>query len=65
MEKNKQRTKKSKQQKAVKYTKEQILEAKDFKHTRDALNILLDDKKSYTLTEVSQILDEFMKRKVQ
>lgn len=64
MEKNKKQTKKTEQQ-AARFTKEQILAAKDFKQSRDALHILLEEQKSYTLTEVSQILEEFMKRKVQ
>lgn len=64
MEKTKKQTKKTEQQ-AARFTKEQILAAKDFKQSRDALQILLEEQKSYTLTEVSQILEEFMKRKVQ
>ena len=46
------------------YKKEQILASKKYKHRRDALNVILSDKKEYTLEEVDSLLDKFMKGKV-
>ncbi len=47
-----------------KYTKEQILVSKKFSNRRDVLSVILDDKKEYSNAEVDDILDGFMKGKV-
>lgn len=46
------------------FTKTQIIQSKKFKHVRDSLNVLLDSNTKYTIKEVSQMLEDFMKGKV-
>jgi len=47
-----------------KFTKKQIISSKRFIDKRDILNVLLKDKKEYTLEDIGRIIDEFMKGKV-
>lgn len=47
-----------------KFTKEQILASKQYSNRRDVLGVILDDKKEYSTAEVDDILDNFMKGKV-
>lgn len=49
---------------AAAFSKEQILTAKKYKDRRDLLHVLLEDNMSYTLVEVDQIVDKFMKKGV-
>jgi hypothetical protein len=51
--KNKEKTKQ------VTFSKRRILEMPEFKNRNDALNVLLDDNKSYNENEVRKILNEF------
>lgn len=49
---------------AVSYTKEQILSAKKYIHRKDVVNVVLKDRQSYTLKEVDDLIEKFMKGKV-
>jgi len=49
---------------AVSYTKEQILSAKKYIHRKDVVNVVLKDGQSYTLKEVDDLIEKFMKGKV-
>lgn len=46
------------------FSKEAIINSKTFKLNKDALNVLLDDEKRYSISEVKKILSDFMKGKV-
>lgn len=46
------------------FTKEQILKSNIVEHSKDVLNILLDDSKTYTLDEVNDLVNKFKKKKV-
>lgn len=46
------------------FSKEAIINSKTFKLNKDALNVLLDDEKRYSISEVQKILSDFMKGKV-
>lgn len=50
--------------KLTKFSKVQILDSKRFKKRRDILNVVLDDKKTYTAKEVEVILENKMKGEV-
>ena len=43
------------------YTKEDIISAERFKRRRDLIEALLDDDKLYTLDEVLEKIEKFMK----
>lgn len=47
-----------------KFSKEAIVNSKTFRTSKDALNVLLEDEKKYSIDEVQKILDDFMKGKV-
>ena len=49
---------------AVAFTKQQILSAKKYTDRRDLLSVLLQEDKQYTIAEVDQLIDEFMKKGV-
>lgn len=46
------------------FSKEQLLAANRFQHRKDVLNALLADDKTYTVTAVEKMIDEFMERQV-
>lgn len=46
------------------YSKEQALKSKLFEKNRDALAVVLDDKKSYTKAEIQIALKGFYERRV-
>lgn len=46
------------------FSKEAIINSKTFKQSKDALNVLLDDEKKYSIDEVKKLLSDFMKGKV-
>lgn len=46
------------------FTKNQLIRSKKFKCYRDALNVILNDQKNYTISEVEKSLADFMKGKV-
>lgn len=45
------------------YTKEQILLSKKYSHRKDALNVVLEDDKQYTLKQVDGLIENLMKIK--
>lgn len=47
-----------------KYSKEQILASATFANRRDILNALLDDGKEYTIAEVNNIMNGWLKKGV-
>lgn len=47
-----------------KYSKEQIIESKKFKSRVDVLKVILDESKTYTIAEVENEINKFMKGKV-
>lgn len=46
------------------YSKEQIIESKKFKSRVDVLRVILDENKTYTIADVENELNKFMKGKV-
>jgi len=46
------------------FTKKQVLSAARFKNRKDLVSAVLDDGKTYTIVEVDQMVDRFMKGKV-
>lgn len=46
------------------FSKEQLLASKSFASRKDALNVLLDDDKLYSVENTNQILNKFLKGKV-
>lgn len=46
------------------FSKEQLLASKSFESRKDALNVLLDDNKLYSIENTNQILNKFLKGKV-
>lgn len=49
---------------AAKYTKDAILRAEKLSWNKDVLNILLEDDKEYTLSEVEKIVNDFNTKEV-
>lgn len=47
-----------------KFSKKQIVISKKYRNNVDLLNAILNDKKTYTLKEVDEIIKNFMKGKV-
>jgi len=47
-----------------KFTKRQLLNSKKYQHQTDLLNAILENDKSYSISEVEKLIDEFMKEKV-
>lgn len=47
-----------------KFTKEQIIASARYRNRKDMVSALLDDGKTYTITEVDQKVDQIMKGKV-
>lgn len=46
------------------FSKEQILSSKRFRHRRDMLTAILDDGEQYTLADVDELIEKYMKGKV-
>lgn len=49
---------------AAVYTKEQLAASKRYANRRDIISALLVDGKTYTLNEVDELIEKFMKGKV-
>lgn len=47
-----------------KFSKEAIINSKTFRISKDALNVILKDEEKYSISEVTKLLDDFMKGKV-
>lgn len=45
----------------LKFTKGQILASNKYKHRRDVLNVVLEYGRDYSLEEVDNMIDKFMK----
>lgn len=56
--------KKIKEKQESKFTKQQILAASKYNNRRDALNAILQDDKSYSISEVNSLLENWLKGKV-
>lgn len=50
---------------ALRFTKEQIQNAKKYVHVKDLVNVLLFDSQTYTLQEVDNKITDFKKGKVE
>lgn len=48
----------------VTFFKDQLVQSKRFVRSRDALNVLLENGKKYTISQVETLLADFMKGKV-
>jgi len=48
----------------LRYYKIDLLQSKKFRHQRDVISALLEDNKTYTIGEVENLIDSFMKGKV-
>lgn len=46
------------------FTKQQVLASARYRDRRDLVSALLDDGRTYTIAEVGQMVDRFMKGKV-
>lgn len=46
------------------FTKEQIVSSKKYKDRKDLINVLLKNGQSYSLDEVDDLIENFMKGKV-
>ena len=46
------------------YSKRQFLESERYKKHRDLLNVLLDDNRFYSKSEVNKMIDNYLKGKV-
>jgi hypothetical protein len=47
-----------------KFSKKRIIASEIYKANRDLLNVLLDDGKEYTKTEVNKVIDGYLKKEV-
>ena len=47
-----------------KFSKEQIVTSKRFRHRRDMLTAILNDGEQYTLADVDELIEKYMKGKV-
>ena len=48
----------------TKFVKSQIISSDKYKNRADLLNVLLDDDKEYTLSEIEKKLEDFLSREV-
>jgi len=48
----------------VSFSKEQIVSAKKYIHRKDVVNVVLKNGQLYTLGEVDELIEKFMKGKV-
>ncbi|SDX82973.1 hypothetical protein [Tepidimicrobium xylanilyticum] len=46
------------------FTKQQVLASKKLSYSKDLINAILEDGKTYTLKEVETKVNEYLKRKV-
>lgn len=46
------------------FSKEQILKSVNYRERRDLLSVLLKDDQQYSLAEVDQTIEKFMKKRV-
>ena len=48
----------------IKFVKSQIISSDKYKNRADLLNVLLEDDKEYTLSEIEKKLEDFLSREV-
>lgn len=48
----------------ITFTKEQIISSKKYRDRKDLINVLLKNGQSYSLNEVDDLIENFMKGKV-
>lgn len=46
------------------FSKEQILSSNKYIHRKDVVNVVLNDGQSYSLKDVDELIEKFMKEKV-
>lgn len=61
---NKEKEIKSEKIKEPTFTKEQLLSSETYQHKRDLISTLLEENQLYTLQEVEQNIQQFLKRSV-
>ena len=57
--------KEEKQREAVKYTKAQLISAACYRNKQDQIDALLDSDKKYTIAEVDEVIEKYMKGNVE
>lgn len=55
---------KTKKEDEVLYSKEQIIASKKYSDRKDLLNVLLEENKEYSFTEIDEIIENFMNKEV-
>jgi hypothetical protein len=53
-----------KTKKEPKFTKEQLIKSKMYRHQIDILKIVLEENKTYSISETDKLINDFLKRKV-
>lgn len=53
-----------KTKKEPKFTKEQLIKSKMYRHQIDILKIVLEENKTYSIPETDKLINDFLKRKV-
>lgn len=53
-----------KTKKEPKFTKEQLIKSKMYRHQIDVLNVVLEEDKTYSISETDKLINDFLKRKV-
>lgn len=53
-----------KTKKEPKFTREQLIKSKMYRHQIDILKIVLEENKTYSIPETDKLINDFLKRKV-
>lgn len=53
-----------KTKKEPKFTKEQLIKSKMYRHQIDVLKVVLEEDKTYSISETDKLINDFLKRKV-
>lgn len=53
-----------KTKKEPKFTKEQLIKSKMYRHQIDILKVVLEENKTYSISETDKLINDFLKRKV-
>jgi len=53
-----------KTKKEPKFTKEQLIKSKMYRHQIDILKVVLEEDKTYSISETDKLINDFLKRKV-
>ncbi len=57
-------SKQTESEETVRYSKEQLVDAKRYREKKDLINALLEPGEAYTMAEADELLEKFMKGKV-